>query len=253
MSTVEVASPRPERATGGLVPAPPIPARSRLRGAPSSGNIKRDAASSNTTPTPRTPTAHLPSSPSDSSIGSTSSSSGKDVYSPGVPLTPSTPAINGTQYPSLSRAAGNAKAEYGFGDYLAHGAAAGPSVWPGKLEHSPTSPMAPPAAGQPKRSRFSRGSRHSSSGSVSLSASSDPLRVKDGVAPRGSASGIYTRTSIYTPHFGSEVASQFRLAWQRAHETDVTSTHLSRSFPPSFHARFHFIHLHPHESRDPVR
>lgn len=199
MSTVELASPRPERATGGLVPAPPIPARSRLRGAPSSGNIKRDAASSNTTPTPRTPTAHLPSSPSDSSIGSTSSSSGKDVYSPGVPLTPSTPAINGTQYPSLSRAAGNAKAEYGFGDYLAHGAAAGPSVWPGKLEHSPTSPMAPPAAGQPKRSRFSRGSRHSSSGSVSLSASSDPLRVKDGVAPRGSASGIYTPPTFPGP------------------------------------------------------
>lgn len=257
MSTAGPLSPRPVRApvsgpsaadltpAVGLVPAPPIPARSRLRGTPSTLSLagKRDSpapsvnSTNNTTPTPRTPAPLLVSSPSDSSIGSTASSSRStptsgsgyasaslpSVSSPGVPITPGTPPVHarkqsgGWKFGSMSRSSvsgsgtGNShgrkvsgpyspsgpQGESGFGDYLQSGSAnAAPAQtgWPGQLQEAQTSPASPLSASQ-KRSRFSRASRHSSSGSVSLSAASDPLRIKDGVAPRGSSSGVYTRMS----------------------------------------------------------
>lgn len=235
MSTVELVSPQPVKASlagpsssahAGLVPAPPIPARSRLRGTPSSLSLagKHDSAasSSNATPTAHTPAPPLMSSPSNSSVGSASSGSASaslpSVSSPSVPVTPGTPPAHarkqsgGWKFGSIGKTGGSgslhgrkisgpyspqeSKGEFGrgFGGYIAAGSAVGHSGWPGQLNNGPTLDSA-----SQKRSRFSRSSRHSSSGSVSLSAASDPLRVKDGVAPRGSSSGVYTPITFPGP------------------------------------------------------
>lgn len=220
---------------------PIIPPRSHLRSAaePSSSSHNSNNNINNMTlpnlsqlslvPQPSTPATPLPASPSGSSVSSASASGSYYPFtSPGLPVTPGTPPVypiaeNGIGHADRaghggkSRSLSSKASAFALSDILKKGDASAASG---------SGTVTGAGAGQGAGGRRSKYTRHGS-----LSASGDPMRVRDGLIPRASPSGVYTRESGPRPMtFLSVEREHHEATLKKKHELiHPYSSHLSRS------------------------